>query len=116
MKILVVEDEPFIRQSFAEGLRDKGHEVIAARDGIEALKLLEDGGFETIFLDVVMPGLDGMEFLREARERGLLKCPVVVVTAHQEFKADKFPEVVSVLCKPVRSEDLLARLEAGGVP
>jgi len=87
---------------------------VIAKDGLEALKALEHDGIGCVFLDLVMPIMDGLEFLKEARDRKILKCPVVVVTAHHEFKTDHFPEVVKVLCKPVHAEDLLGRLGSGG--
>ncbi len=67
MRLLVVEDEPALCQSIAEGLRLDGYEVDTCGDGQEALELCCVERFALILLDLSLPGLDGMELLRHLR-------------------------------------------------
>lgn len=68
-RILVVEDEVLIRELAVEQLSDAGHAVTAARNGEEALRLLQhEDAFDLLFTDIRMPGeIDGWELAREAR-------------------------------------------------
>jgi two-component system response regulator PilR (NtrC family) len=81
-KILLVDDEPHLREGIAFALRDAGYEVTEARDGEEACRLLEsEGVFDLVLTDIMMPGKDGIEVLKRARvisESTL----VMVMTAH----------------------------------
>ncbi len=79
-KILVVDDDQSICRNLKEILTDKGHDVEAVNSGFEALKLLDESDFDVVLLDLVMPGMTGMELLSEIR----LKKPntqVVMITA-----------------------------------
>src|SRR6266704_3438182 len=76
MRILVVEDDPSVAQVLAEVLRVEGHDVLVALDGVEALNVVETTTVDGVFLDLVMPGLDGLSVHAEteatlrARELG----------------------------------------------
>lgn len=82
-KVLIVDDEPAILQLFRFIFEDAGYEALTARDGREALAVLEAGGADFIVLDVAMPVMDGREFIAElgrrraGRPRGI---PFVVMT------------------------------------
>lgn len=80
-KILVVDDEPGVRDYFIRILSGPEYEVHGAADGREALAKLEGNGFDMMILDLVMPGMDGMEVLRRVREtrKDLL---VLVITGY----------------------------------
>ncbi|WP_165227561.1 response regulator [Aquisphaera insulae] len=80
-RILIVEDEPNIRLVFRTALEAAGHAVAEARDGNEALSRLPVVRPSLILLDLQMPGMGGMEFLRRLRAAGD-ETPVVIVTAH----------------------------------
>jgi DNA-binding response OmpR family regulator len=80
-RILVVDDEPNVRLVFRTSLESVGHVVDEAADGEEALERLADSNFECVLLDLLMPGIGGMETLRRIRETGS-GVPVVIVTAH----------------------------------
>ena len=81
-KILLVEDEPNLREGLAGALRESTYEVVEARDGTEACTLLEaDGIFDLVLADLRMPGKDGMEVLRHARMLNETTS-VIVMTAH----------------------------------
>ena len=82
MKILVVDDEEAIRDSLDLVLRFEHHEVSLAKDGQEGLKALKDDpDIELVFLDIKMPGRDGMEVLAEVVERSP-DLPVVMISGH----------------------------------
>jgi CheY-like chemotaxis protein len=88
-QVLVVEDDPALREIYAGALRGYGHAVRTARDGSEALERLANGWAPcVVFLDLRMPGMDGWEFSRRlhADERWR-DVPVVVVAAH--FRIDR---------------------------
>ena len=88
-QVLVVEDDPALREIYAGALRGYGHDVRTAGDGAEALERLKNGWEPcVVFLDLRMPGMDGWELSRrlqaDDRWRDL---PVVVVAAH--FRIDR---------------------------
>lgn len=67
--ILIVDDEISIQESLAGVLRDEGYDVSLATSGLQALKLIEEDPPDLVFLDIVMPGIDGIETLRRIKER-----------------------------------------------
>lgn len=79
-KVLVVDDEPGIRETLAALLEDEGYLVSRARDGMEALSAVENRRFDVILTDVRMPRLDGMALVRRLRERGD-NLPIVLMSA-----------------------------------
>lgn len=66
--ILIVDDEPLIRQALFRALTGEGYELIQAPGGQEALEILKKRRVDIILSDLVMPGMDGLELLRHARE------------------------------------------------
>jgi DNA-binding NtrC family response regulator len=81
VKILVVDDEPSIRLSIADLLRDDGYDVTAAEHAPAALALLEDSLFDLVLSDLTMPAMDGLQLLDAIRTRAL-DCVFVLMTAH----------------------------------
>jgi DNA-binding NtrC family response regulator len=79
-RILIVDDEANARMALAELLRDEGYAVETAADGFKALPKLEEQEPHLILTDLKMPGMDGMELMRKARERDP-ECVVVLMTA-----------------------------------
>ena len=79
--ILVVDDEASIRDSLRMILEYEGYRVEAAASGIEALKIARDRPPDSILLDLRMPEMDGLETLRQLRERGY-EMPVLVISGH----------------------------------
>jgi len=77
--VLVVDDEPAIREIVATLLEDEGYEVRHARDGVEALAAIDDR-IDLVLSDVIMPRLDGASLVRKLRRRGHL-VPVVLMSA-----------------------------------
>jgi two-component system nitrogen regulation response regulator NtrX len=78
-RVLVVDDEPGIRQSLSGVLEDEGYAVETAASGEECLEALPSGGFELVLLDIWLPGMDGMEVLARIQEIPFDARPVVVV-------------------------------------
>ena len=79
--ILVVDDESSIRESLSGILRDEGYEVSVATDGVTALKRVEEDPPDLIFLDIVMPGIDGLETLQKLKER-FPEIYVIIISAY----------------------------------
>lgn len=86
-RILVIDDEENIRLLYKEELADEGYEVCVAASAQEALAKIEAERPDLITLDIRMPGVDGIEFLRLLRERDR-DLPVIIVTAYGEYKQD----------------------------
>lgn len=87
--VLVVDDDPTIRDMLRDVLTDEGHCVTTARDGMEALEVLERGGPFLILLDLMMPRLDGLGVLRELESRPEMRgeSAVIVMSAAERLFA-----------------------------
>lgn len=81
-KVLVVEDEAAIREAFALLLEVNQYQVTACANGSEALDACGRESFDVILLDLMMPEMDGVGFLREAKERQLLNKEKIVVLSN----------------------------------
>lgn len=112
-KILVVDDEPHIRELVRVFLRDEGFEVYEAVDGADALAKLEMLKVDMVILDVMMPNLDGWELCRELR--ALYDFPLLMLTAKGET-AQKIKGFElgtdDYLVKPFEPLELVARVKA----
>jgi len=86
-RILIVDDEPDIRELVGEILADEGHEIIKAADAAEARELRGQHSPDLVMLDVWMPDTDGISLLREWRETDILDCPVVMISGHGSVEA-----------------------------
>jgi DNA-binding response OmpR family regulator len=112
--ILVVEDETSMREVLRQGLEDENHTVALASDGMEGIHAAETCDFDAILLDVMMPGMDGVDLVRRIRAAGR-QTPVLMLTAR-----DAITDVVrgldagadDYLTKPFSFHILLARLRA----
>lgn len=78
-RILVIDDEQYIRTALREVLEREGFEVSAARDGRRGLELLEDSGADLVITDVIMPGIDGIATL-ERIKAAHPELPVIVIS------------------------------------
>ena len=81
-RILVVDDEASIVELVAYNLRRAGYEVLTAANGEEALQFARDGGLDLVVLDVMLPGMDGFDVLKEIRR--ISEVPVLMLTARGE--------------------------------
>lgn len=106
MKILIAEDDQDSGENLGELLCLLGHAARWTRDGRQALEALADEHFDAVLLDIVMPRVNGLEFLSEARRRGILNCPVVVVTGNDPDWASDISSVDYILTKPLSEEPL----------
>src|SRR5437870_13836789 len=81
MRILIVDDEIVVADLLAEAVKSQGHEVTVVNDAQEGLRLLRQQGADAVFLDVYMPEMNGIEFLRRLiRTHPTL--PVILLTGH----------------------------------
>ena len=112
-KILVVDDTRNVQLMLQDFLQNQGFEICLAYDGIEAMKIFHAGGIDLILLDVMMPNMDGYQFISKLRAESSL--PVIMITAKQqeadivrgfELGADDY------VTKPFRLRELLMRIRA----
>lgn len=114
MKILVVDDEPKIRELIGQYLTVAGYETEFAKDGIEALNIISKGDIDMVILDVMMPFMDGITCLKEMRSRGF-KTPVIILSA----KGEEYDKITGFeagtddyIVKPFSPKELMARIKA----
>lgn len=113
-RILVVEDDDSARFLMCEVLRRAGYEPCPARDGVEALEVMEHYQCDLAVVDITMPRMDGITFTQTLRE-GNCDLPVLMVTARvtQEDKRRGFRAGTDdYMIKPVDEEEMLWRIEA----
>ncbi len=113
-RILLVEDDVGIANVLAIHLRDERYEVVHSADGAEGLRLLEQGGWDALVLDLMLPGVDGLEICRRARSMTRYT-PIIITSARSsevhrvlglELGADDY------LAKPFSMLELVARVKA----
>jgi two-component system response regulator MprA len=114
MEILIVDDEPAVRQAISRALTLENYAVHTAADGTEALAAIAASQPDLVILDVLMPGIDGLEVARELRRAGN-RVPILMLTARDavddrvsglDAGADDY------LVKPFALSELLARVRA----
>lgn len=106
--ILIVDDEPIVRESLRDWLKDAGYQVATAETGEEALEMMKDRDFGVVILDVRLPGKTGIRVLREVKA---LKPEIksIIITAYPTVElADEAKQLgaVDYLIKPIAPEDL----------
>ena len=110
-KVLIVDDDPSVVQTFARMLRLEGYEVLTALDADAALREVETSHPDAVLLDLRMPLADGLTFLRRLRAREERHTPVAIVTGDylvDEAITRELKELeVDVYYKPVWIEDLV---------
>jgi two-component system, OmpR family, alkaline phosphatase synthesis response regulator PhoP len=113
-RILLVEDDPTLRQALAFNLTREGYDVSTAADGEAGLEAARSDRLDLILLDVMLPGMSGIEVLRVLRRDGVAT-PVIILSA----KGDEIDRVVGLqigaddyVAKPFSRPELLARIEA----
>lgn len=114
INILVVDDEPAMRQGLSDNLEFEGYEVTTAKDGPSALEAVKQNTFELVILDVMMPKMSGFDVCKRLRETNN-QVPIILLTAKGEemdrvlgleFGADDY------IAKPFSLRELLARIKA----
>lgn len=106
-RVLVVEDDPDLRALLTSTLANRGFAVAEARDGVDALSKLSPAFKDVIVLDLMMPRLSGIAFLRELEDRVLEPPPVVIYSAYVEPITTSYPNVTAVLRKTAAIEDVM---------
>ncbi|HZT09213.1 MAG TPA: response regulator transcription factor [Chloroflexota bacterium] len=113
MQILVVDDEPSLVQTIAYALRKEGYEVVTAADGAVGLEIVRQSQPNLIVLDLMLPGVDGLEVCR--RIRRVSSVPIIMLTA----RAEEVDRVIGLevgaddyLTKPFSVRELVARIRA----
>ena len=82
VKVLVIDDEEFVRETLSDMLTMLRHEVTAVEGGREALEKLSAGAFDLVFTDLSMPEMDGWEVAREIRRRFGAEMSIILITGH----------------------------------
>jgi two-component system alkaline phosphatase synthesis response regulator PhoP len=113
-RLLLVEDDPTLRQALSFNLTREGYDVTTAADGESALEAARSDRLDLVLLDVMLPGMSGVEVLRVLRRDGV-STPVIILSA----KGDEIDRVVGLkvgaddyVAKPFSRPELLARIEA----
>ena len=114
--ILTVDDEEHILELISYNLERNGYEVLKALTGEEALEILDQHQVDLVLLDRMLPGIDGIEVLKQIRgDKNKKDLPVILLTA----KSEEFDKVVGLeigaddyICKPFGVHELIARIKA----
>ena len=89
MKILLVDDDAFLRDMYATKFTESGYEVLVAKNGQEGLQILEkEQDIDVVMLDMIMPGLSGLELLAEVKKLEFKKEPKVLILSNQNETVD----------------------------
>lgn len=113
-KILIIEDEPNICELISYNLKNSGYKTIEAEDGLKGLEMALSEKPDLILLDIMLPGMNGMEICRELRTRKS-RVPIIILSAKNEdidkvmgleFGADDY------MTKPFSVHELMARIKA----
>ena len=114
-KVLVVDDEAIIRESLRDWLSDVGHQVLIAENGHQALEIIEKEKPSIAIVDLVMPGMDGIELLKRAKEISP-SIEVIIITAYGSIptaitamKEGAYDYIEKPFC-PEKAELLIERL------
>uniref|UniRef100_A0AAU2JYY1 Response regulator transcription factor n=1 Tax=Streptomyces sp. NBC_00049 TaxID=2903617 RepID=A0AAU2JYY1_9ACTN len=112
-RVLLIEDDPSIREGVALGLRRRGHEVRPAETGEDGLALMGSFRPELVLLDLMLPGINGVQVCHRIRETS--EVPIIMLTA----RGDDFDIVIGLeagaddyIVKPARTEVIEARIKA----
>ncbi|MGO4929143.1 response regulator [Fundicoccus sp. Sow4_D5] len=113
-KVLIVDDEQSILTLLEYNLAQSGYEVVTAMDGKTAYKLIKKETFDFIILDIMLPGMDGMDVCRRVR-RDRINTPILMLTA----KDDEYDKIIGLelgaddyMTKPFSPREVLARIKA----
>ncbi len=111
--ILVVDDEPLVRDLLVQFLSLRGYRALGVKDGAEALSMVEQAPPDLILLDLIMPGMDGVEVLRQLRQREYTGGVIIITGSHDEDRLDEAwvmgPQ--EVIGKPIDLEQLLTSIQ-----
>lgn len=111
-RILVLDDEPFIRMSLAAFLEDEGYQVDEAASAEQALRHLDDNDVALVVVDLRLPGIDGADFIRYARMKDA-ELKFIIHTGSMEYRLDEDMKALGlcskdIFCKPVKDLSALS--------
>lgn len=107
--VLIVDDEEVVRRSYLRSLQTTGCQTLAASNGQEAIRLMEQQPCDVVLLDLRMPGMDGMDVLKEIKDRWP-ECEVVIVTGYPCVETAKQAVRLGAqnyISKPLAPNDLI---------
>jgi len=112
LRILIIDDDSDVRERLGSILNRRGYTVVLAEDGLEGLEVAKRGCVDIIFCDIVMPKMDGLEFLNKLHDHAL-KMEVIIVTGLPSVEwisqcIDR--NVLEFMVKPLTVEDVLKSL------
>lgn len=112
--LLIVDDEPSILTLLEYNLAQAGYQVDTAEDGKVAYQMIKDNNYDFIILDVMLPGMDGMDVCRQVRKDGI-QTPILMLTA----KSDEYDKIIGLelgaddyMTKPFSPREVAARIKA----
>jgi DNA-binding response OmpR family regulator len=115
MRLLIIEDHRDIAENIADYLEPRGHILDFAADGITGLRLAAENDYDVVVLDLMLPGMDGIELCRRLRQEASRDTPVLMLTARDRLE-DKVlgfeAGADDYLVKPFAMKELEIRLEA----
>src|SRR5215475_12179355 len=111
--VFVVDDEPLLRDLLVQFLSLRGYQVSGAKDGPEALSMLEKGPVDLILLDLIMSGMNGVEVLKALREKEYPGAVIILTGTHNEEALEEAwaLQPQEVLSKPIDLERLLTAIQ-----
>jgi CheY-like chemotaxis protein len=119
-RVLVIDDQSFVRKTVSLILTAQGFEVVEAERGIDGLKMLEDTNFDLAMVDIYMPGMDGVRIIKLMRER-VPNLPVIAMSGVQLNSSDKTaldyftmsPDLSTIPClkKPFKPHELTTAIQ-----
>ena len=109
--VLVVEDDPALREMYRVALRGAGYSVTAVGDGAEALRFIEQRPPQAVVLDLALPHVSGLDVHRELRARPETRDIPVVVVSGSDISAVDRTDLVKVLAKPVSPDVVVSAVE-----
>ncbi|MCK4365157.1 MAG: response regulator [Thermoplasmatales archaeon] len=119
-KVMVVDDEPDVLDSLKSILEHENYEVITVESGSECLKKLEDGFEGIIFMDILMPEMDGWDTIKEIVNRGYIRNVAINIVSGIGYKEHQQmgilePYIYDFLSKPVEIRELIKSVEKSNI-
>jgi two-component system cell cycle response regulator CpdR len=112
IRILLAEDDSSMRAYLSRALERSGYEVVAVDRGTEALPLIEQGGFDLLLTDIVMPEMDGIELAQKAASLAPdMRVMFITGFAAVALKAGRSAPTAKILSKPFHLKDLVAEVD-----
>jgi DNA-binding response OmpR family regulator len=106
--VLVIEDDPPMRELLDVVLREEGYQVVAVHDGATAIDVLESLKVDLITLDLDLPGLTGSDLLQVLRHRKMAIPPIIIITSYVPVKRSLQKMAQKIIAKPFDIDDLVS--------